>query len=276
MYDVLIVGAGPAGLSSALTLSRALQTAVVFDSGVYRNQRATHMHTLPTWDHQNPVEFRKSARAELLDRYNTVTFHDAALTQIKKNANGNFEATSADGRTWLGRVVVLATGVQDVLPDIEGYDECWARGIFHCLFCHGYEEQGVDTAGVLAIGDLANVPPALHLARGAKQLAGKVTLYTDGSEELAMELVKGLRPEEQGLIVTDTRPITRLAKEPAGAAVTVSFSEGPDAPEGFLVHRPKTLLNGPFAQQLGLQLTPQGDILTTPPSKRPAPPASLL
>lgn len=129
IYDVLIVGAGPAGLSSALTLSRALQTAVVFDSGVYRNQRATHMHTLPTWDHQSPAEFRKSARAELLDRYNTVTFHDSALTQIKKNANGNFEATSADGQTWLGRVVVLATGVQDVLPDIEGYDECWARGM---------------------------------------------------------------------------------------------------------------------------------------------------
>lgn len=136
---------------------------------------------------------------------------------------------------------------------------------FHCLFCHGYEERGSPSAGVLAIGEVADVAPALHLARGAKQLAGKVTIYTDGSEALAASLTAGLRPQELEHIVTDTRPITKLIKEPTATNVTIQFASGPNVTEGFLVHRPKTELNGPFAQQLGLQLTPQGDIFTTAP-----------
>jgi len=142
LHDALIVGAGPAGLSSALTLSRALQTAVVFDSGIYRNQRATHMHTLPTWDHQNPADFRAAARSELLGRYQTVTFHNSAVTRIGiskhtvGNGDGNsiFEVASADGSQWLGRTVILATGVRDVLPDIQGYDDCWVHGMYANLY----------------------------------------------------------------------------------------------------------------------------------------------
>jgi thioredoxin reductase len=133
IHDALIVGAGPAGLSSSLTLARALQTAVVFDSGIYRNQRATYMHTLPTWDHQKPADFRAAARAELLARYQTITFHDSAVTCISKAGNDNngmFEVTSDDGLQWLGRTVILATGVRDVLPDIKGYDDCWVHGMY--------------------------------------------------------------------------------------------------------------------------------------------------
>lgn len=109
---------------------------------------------------------------------------------------------------------------------------------FHCLFCHGYEERGPESAGVLAIGDVGSVPPALHLARSAKQLAKKVTIYTDGAQELADSLMGGLHASDKGAIVTDTRPIARLVKDKEATAVSVHFSSGPPAREGFLVHRP--------------------------------------
>lgn len=136
---------------------------------------------------------------------------------------------------------------------------------FHCLFCHGYEERGAASAGVLAIGDIADIPPALHLARAAKQLADKVTIYTGGSSDLASALSAALRDEEKSTIIADARSIARLVKESEGTDVTIHFSDGSSAREVFLVHRPKTELNGPFAQQLALELTPQGDIQTTPP-----------
>lgn len=129
LYDALVVGAGPSGLSTALTMARALQTVAVFDSGVYRNQLATHMHTLLTWDHKNPADFRQAARSEILSRYQTVSFHDTNVTGIRKNDLGNFEATGPDGQSWLGRSVILASGVRDVLPDIEGYEDCWVKGM---------------------------------------------------------------------------------------------------------------------------------------------------
>src|SRR5436190_16266501 len=65
LHDVLIIGGGPAGLSAALSLARLLHTVVVFDSGVYRNRFADRMHTLSTWDHQRPADYRAAARKEL-------------------------------------------------------------------------------------------------------------------------------------------------------------------------------------------------------------------
>lgn len=130
VYDVLIVGGGPAGLSAALSLARVLHSVVVFDSGVYRNQKAEHMHTLPTWDHHSPSEYRAAARQELLTRYKTVSFQDTSVSRIVKNEAGLFEATTADAALWKGKKVILATGSRDVLlDDIQGYDECWVKGV---------------------------------------------------------------------------------------------------------------------------------------------------
>lgn len=55
VVDTLLIGGGPAGLSAALALARQLHSAVVFDSGVYRNALSKHMHTVATWDHKDPA-----------------------------------------------------------------------------------------------------------------------------------------------------------------------------------------------------------------------------
>lgn len=130
LLDVLIIGGGPAGLSTATGLARQLYTAVVFDSGVYRNQRANHMHNVLTWDHQNPVDFRKKGRADILKRYTTINFQDTEVKSVAKTAQGQFELKDAQGKLWLARKLVIATGVRDVFPDIEGYGDCWARGMY--------------------------------------------------------------------------------------------------------------------------------------------------
>ena len=67
LRDVLVVGSGPAGLSSALTLARPWLTLIVFDSGVHRNQLAPYTHTLPTWDHRPPKECREAAHKEAFE-----------------------------------------------------------------------------------------------------------------------------------------------------------------------------------------------------------------
>lgn len=129
LTDVLIIGSGPAGLSCALGLARQLYTAIVFDSGLYRNYRAKNMHNVLTWDHQPPALFRQKARQEILDRYSTISFEDTKIVSVSKTAQGNFEAKDSQDRTWVGRKLVLATGVKDLYPDIEGYDDVWGRGM---------------------------------------------------------------------------------------------------------------------------------------------------
>lgn len=135
ILDVMIIGGGPAGLSAASGLARQLYTAVVFDSGVYRNEKAGHMHNVITWDHQDPAVFRKKARDDLLKRYSTIKFQDdTKIERVERTSDGRFQAIDTQGRTWIGRKLVLATGVRDIYPDIDGYGDCWGTGMYAALF----------------------------------------------------------------------------------------------------------------------------------------------
>lgn len=130
LLDVLIIGGGPAGLAAATGLARQLYTAVVFDSGVYRNQLATHMHNVVTWDHARPADFRQKAREDIRKRYSTIDFQDnTKIESVKKNQEGRFEATDEAGTVWTGRKLLLATGIKDIYPDIDGYGDAWGTGM---------------------------------------------------------------------------------------------------------------------------------------------------
>ena len=126
LAETLIIGGGPGGLATALGLARARRQVIIFDSGKYRNGHVQHMHNVNTWDHANPASFRAAARRKLLDgRYHTVKLQNVAITNVTKRSDGIFEATDARDETWLGKTLILATGVTDVMPDLPGYRECW-------------------------------------------------------------------------------------------------------------------------------------------------------
>lgn len=130
LTDVLIIGGGVAGLAAALTLARQQHTAIVFDSEVYRNAPSPRMHNVLTWDRSDPKDFRAAARDNILEGYTTIQFENVEIISIEKNNKTNaFIATDSSGKAWNGRKVILATGVRDIFPDIEGYAENWAKSM---------------------------------------------------------------------------------------------------------------------------------------------------
>ncbi|WYZ43062.1 hypothetical protein EsH8_VI_000761 [Colletotrichum jinshuiense] len=262
LHDALIVGAGPAGLAAATALSRQLYTSVLFDSGLYRNARATNMHNVLGFDHVPPSTFRAKAREDIKARYSeSVTFADVQVLKTSKVKEGLFKAEDADGKTWFGRQLILATGVTDIAPDdILGYDDCWGRGIFYCLFCHGFEERGAESVGVLAFGAVGNIKRATHIAYMARPLGKQVTIYTHGNEALALEIAT----LSNNPFKIDTRKITKV-RMVGHTNVTITFDTNEEVTEGFLAHAPWTKVNGPFADQLGLEMTETGDIKTSAP-----------
>ncbi|KAK1638090.1 hypothetical protein BDP81DRAFT_424141 [Colletotrichum phormii] len=270
LHDVLVIGAGPAGLATATALSRQLYTTVLFDSNLYRNARATNMHNVLGFDHIPPPTFRAKAREDLKARYaKTVTFADGVeVVKTTKVQDGLFRAEDKQGKAWFGRRLVLATGVTDIAPEVPGYAGCWGYGIFHCLVCHGFEERGAERVGVLAFGLTGSVKMATHIAYMARPLGKKVTIYTHGDEALASEI----RAMANNPFTVDTRKITsmRMAGGEHRTSVTLTLSgrdgeEGEEVTEGFLAHAPFTRPNGPFVEQLGLETMDNGDIKTTAP-----------
>lgn len=127
--DMLIIGGGPAGLATAVGVARNQHTAIVFDSGEYRNEGVSHFHLLPTWDNKSPQEFRAAARQNTLDNYSTISYVDTKIEQVKEIKDGFFEVKNGDGKSWFGKSLVLATGIQDIFPDIEGYGDCWGESM---------------------------------------------------------------------------------------------------------------------------------------------------
>lgn len=255
--DVLILGAGPAGLAAATALSRQKVKTTIFDSGVYRNAPTKHMHNVPGFDHVHPSEYRAASRKELTQgRYKTNTFVDKAVKDLKK-IDGGFEATDSAGVKHMAKKVILANGIRDIHPDIAGYGDCWGRSIFHCLFCHGYEESGSTKAGLLTQGALAAPQYASAVAGMAKRLVEEVTLFTDGDEKVGHSLEAAI-PLTPIRVNIDTRRILRLEHLDVDAdeRLAVHFAEGTEERLGFMVHIPDHEVNVPesWRQDLGLEL----------------------
>ena len=146
MYDVVIVGAGPAGLSAALVLGRARRTVAVVDAGEPRNGRASGVHGFLSRDGMPPGELLAVGRVEVAG-YGVEIIEDKVLA-----VEPGFEVRLAGGRTLNARRLVVTTGLRDELPDIPGLAERWGSDVVVCPYCHGYEVRD-QPLGVVATGE---------------------------------------------------------------------------------------------------------------------------
>jgi thioredoxin reductase len=185
-YDVVIVGGGPAGLSAALVLGRCRKRVLVVDAGRPRNAASRAMHGYLSRDGIDPHEFLRLGRAEV-DRYG-VEFLDAEVDDARvlspgesPGSPGSFEIRIADGRKLRARKLLLATGVRDVLPDIEGAATYYGRGVHHCPYCDGWEHRD----GALVAYGAGRA--AVGLALSLRTWSGRVTACTDGKSLAARD-----------------------------------------------------------------------------------------
>lgn len=182
MYDTVIIGGGPAGLSGALVLARARRRVVLFDSGKQRNRFSQGMHGFLTRDGIRPAEFLEIGRQEL--RHYGGEIHTGTVTSIERRDPGFAVTVLAEHgkeQSFESRMVMLATGVVDRIPEIPGIMDLYGLSVHHCPYCDGWEQRDKRLA-VYGRGKAG-----LGLALSLKTWSNDVVLCTDGAPRIALE-----------------------------------------------------------------------------------------
>lgn len=172
LYDVIVVGGGPAGLSATLMLGRCRRRVLMCDVGKPRNRHSHALHGYLTRDGIPPSDFNALGRAELT-KYG-VECRAVGVTQAER-VDDRFKVSLADGRTEESRFLLIATGVTDHLPAIPGIEACYGRSVHHCPYCDGWEWR--DRPLVV----LGKGKSGVQLALALKTWSPQVVLCLDGS-----------------------------------------------------------------------------------------------
>ncbi|TKA56766.1 hypothetical protein B0A49_12794 [Cryomyces minteri] len=264
IYDALVLGAGPAGLSAALALSRVHRTAAVFSSKEFRNANTHVAHTILTRDGVDPIVLRDLGRKEI-EGYGYVDFVEKRIVHAKTveeegSANATlFEVEDSDGSAWKGRKIVLAMGSRDIFPsDIKGYAKNRGRNIYQCLFCDGHERSHMP-AGVLTFPS----PFYLHYVLTMMSLSvPSITIFTNGSVNRSDKAVADALAVANAKGVTlDERKIAQL-DDAGDKGVDIVFEDGSRARAAFLVHKPPTgVVAADLVRELGVDIIEGTDSL---------------
>src|SRR5690606_19397236 len=212
-FDVIIIGGSYARLSAAMALGRCLRQVLIIDSGDPCNKTTPRSHNLLTQDGKTPLATSPLARQQL-GHYPSVRSHQGFVARAH-GASGAFRAETATGEVFGAKKLILATGVRDLLPDIEGFAACWGDTVIHCPYCHGYEFRGGRT------GIMAPVEKALHLAPLVHNLSKDLTLFMDPGA-LTEEQVQKFQGHKIGI---ETRKIAALEHN-RGKLKRVLFTDG--------------------------------------------------
>lgn len=251
MFDVIVVGGSYAGLSAATQVARARRRVLVVDAGRRRNRFAGTSHGFLGRDGHAPGAIAAEARGQLL-AYPTVSF----IAGEAVSATGGIDAFGvelADGQRVEGRRVVLAMGVEDVLPDVPGLAPQWGAGAMACPYCHGYElNRG-------RIGVLATGPMSLHQAAMLPEW-GQTTLFANGFVEPGDPRLADL--VERGVAI-EFAPVAAIDGAP-GNPIAV-LADGRRLPLDGLFVATRTRIATPLPETLGCAMEegPQGPFVAT-------------
>ena len=264
MHEAIVVGGSFAGLSAAMQLVRARRRVLMIDAGRPRNRFSAASHGFLGQDGATPPAIRAEGLRQL-GAYPTFELREGEAEAARAEASGF--AVAVAGEEVRARRLVLATGVEDRLPDLPGMEERWGKSVLHCPYCHGYEVRD-RPLGVLATG-----PLAVHQATLTPDW-GPTTLFTNGrfepdAEQRALLGARGVTiertpvtaligsaPALRGLMLADGREV---AVEGLFVAPTVrmasalphqlgcAFEEGPLGPYVRVDDRQQTSVPGVYA-----------------------------
>lgn len=248
-FDVVIVGGGPAGLSAALILGRCRRRVALCDDGNPRNAASHAAHGFFTRDGTPPQELLRIGREQL--RQYDVKIYQETVTDVQHFTQG-FIVELASGLKLHARKLLLATGIVDEIPKLDGIDELYGLSVFHCPYCDGWERRDQPLAiygrGKEAVGF------ALKMKTWSKDLV----LCTDGGPALSPEDIQRL--QHHRIHLRDERIVRLEGHE--GMLERIIFAEGEPVERRALFFYTGTRQHCDLPAKLNCQFDEKGAVTT--------------
>jgi thioredoxin reductase len=241
VLDAIVIGGGPAGLSAALVLGRCLRRVLVCDAGHPRNEPARIFNGFLSRDGSTPAEFLQICRDQLR-RYETIEFRKVKVVDVERG-DCRFIAILETGERVAGRMLLLATGLVDELPQIENFRRFYGSTVHNCPYCDGWECRGQPIAVTGCNQD--SVDLAIELLLWSKDLV----LCTNGPLTCDRKTVETIRRLDIRVIET---PISRLEGE-GDKLERIRFTDGNFLPRSALFFSPGQYQRSPLGAKLGCE-----------------------
>ncbi|MFS0749324.1 NAD(P)/FAD-dependent oxidoreductase [Oceanobacillus sp. 1P07AA] len=251
MFDSIVIGGGPAGLSAALVLGRARKRVVVFDDDNPRNKVTHESHGFLTRDGIHPSELKELGKRDIL-KYPTVSVEIQRVSEIHREKN-HFQLMTEQGKLYQTKKVLLATGLKDVFPNVKGLDKFYGSSLFSCPFCDGWEMR--DQA-LVVISE--NQEAAFNMGKKLSNWSKDIVVCTNGNRVLTEIQKRSFA--KNGIQILEEK-IDELIGE-NGQLQKIRFISGDE------IHREGGLVTvglkqaSPFAESLGCVISDNGGIKT--------------
>lgn len=249
LYDCIVIGAGPAGLSASLFLARYLRRTLTFHHNSPRNEYAHGIHGFLGHDGIGPLELLARGRDEVTSYGGLIM--EACVTAVEAVSPEHFRVfIGGDERVFDARRLLLATGLRDLTPDCPGFREFYGSSVFHCPDCDGYEVRDKRVA-VLAHGD-----NAVGFTENILTWTRHVTLLTDQHE-----ISDRAKLDALDVAVRTERVVALEGDTSTSQLQRVMFAEGEVLECDALFFNLGTELATDFHETLGCRLDPECGLL---------------
>lgn len=168
MYDIIIIGGGPSGLTAAIYAKRAGYTTLLLEGGAPGGQAATTPE-IENWPGSKKVSGPDFA-LDLFEQSKALGAEIKFESAAGLVSGGRIKTVTTAGGAYTGRAVIIANGVRRRKLEVPGEDQLAGRGVSYCATCDGNFFRGKDTAvvggGNTALEDalfLANICPTVYL-----------------------------------------------------------------------------------------------------------------
>ncbi len=174
MYDIIIIGAGPAGISASLYAKRAGMNVLVLYYGMSELEKA---HKIDNYYgfidgitgkelYNNGIQQAKNLGVQVIEK---------EIINIEMNENLYFDIKSND-QIFEAKSVIIATGNKKIRPDIKGIQEFEGKGISYCAICDGFFYRNKNVAVI------GNGKFALNEANDLENVVSSIKILTNGEE----------------------------------------------------------------------------------------------